>query len=68
MLCSFFPSLSLSRFRETNSNTFFSQQTKYNIDDYKRELKNSAFPPRNKTAGPINVNLSVEVKADVKKP
>ncbi|XP_061517254.1 uncharacterized protein LOC3289731 isoform X1 [Anopheles gambiae] len=43
-------------------------QTKYNIDDYKRELKNSAFPPRNKTAGPINVNLSVEVKADVKKP
>uniref|UniRef100_A0A182QJI4 Uncharacterized protein n=1 Tax=Anopheles farauti TaxID=69004 RepID=A0A182QJI4_9DIPT len=44
-------------------------QTKYNIDDYKRELKNGAFPPRNRTAaGPIDVNLTVEVNADLKKP
>ncbi|XP_058063854.1 uncharacterized protein LOC131213756 [Anopheles bellator] len=39
-------------------------QTKYNIDDYKRELKYSAFPPRNRTAaGPANVNLTVQVEA-----
>ncbi|XP_050087521.1 uncharacterized protein LOC126572333 [Anopheles aquasalis] len=36
-------------------------QTKYNIDDYKRELKNSAFPPPNRTAitaGPVGNNLT----------
>ncbi|KFB41937.1 AGAP000695-PA-like protein [Anopheles sinensis] len=41
-------------------------QTKYNIDGYKRELKNSAFPPRNRTA--IAANLTVQVDAKLKSP
>uniref|UniRef100_A0A182J504 Uncharacterized protein n=1 Tax=Anopheles atroparvus TaxID=41427 RepID=A0A182J504_ANOAO len=43
-------------------------QTKYNIDGYKRELKNSAFPPRNRTAGPVGANLTVQVDVKVKSP
>uniref|UniRef100_A0A2M3ZEC4 Putative secreted peptide n=1 Tax=Anopheles braziliensis TaxID=58242 RepID=A0A2M3ZEC4_9DIPT len=44
-------------------------QTKYNIDDYKRELKNSAFPPPNRTAtapGPLSDNHTVQVGTKLK--